>query len=474
MTTNSMGDHAVIVGASLAGLLAAAAVAPHFQQVTVLEREILPPPGEGRRAVPQRRHVHAFLPGGLRALDHLLPGLPEQMIKAGAIRCESVRQIRQVIAGHEITREAVGMDNLLASRPFIEGHVRRRVLQLPNVALRAGTGVHGLLPGVDGRGVAGVRVSTADGDSPLPAELVVVASGRAAQLPAWLTELGVPTPHEDVLQVDLMYASRNVSLVPDALGDDRLVLLTPGPGLPRGLGLFAQEGGTWLLTAVGWGKAHRPPTADNEFLDFIASFAPTDVVQALRDAVPLDEIVTHAFPASRRRRRYDRLSAFPEGLLVIGDAISSVNPAYGQGMSVAALEACALSDCLARGADRLAQRYFRAIRGPVGVAWDLAVGSDLALPSVIGRRPPSVRLSNAWIDRLLVVAEHDPYVAERFVEVADLLAPQASSSRQSLCGGCSPALDVVRRRPAHRPGGAPSAERHQSRPDEPMLVDALR
>jgi 2-polyprenyl-6-methoxyphenol hydroxylase-like FAD-dependent oxidoreductase len=200
------------------------------------------------------------------------------------------------------------------------------------------------------------------------------------------------------------------------------VLISPTPGLPRGLGLFAQEDGTWLLTAVGWGKAQRPPTSDDDYLDFIASFAPADVVRALRDATPLDPIVTHAFPASRRRR-YDRLSRFPEGLLVIGDAICSFNPAYGQGMSVAALEAEAMRDCLAGGTDRLARRYFRAVRGPVGVAWDLAVGSDLALPEVAGPRPLSVRLGNAWVERLLALAEQDAYAAERFGDVADLLAP---------------------------------------------------
>lgn len=421
MNTIRVGDHAVIVGASMAGLLAAAAVAPHFTRVTVLEREQLPPIGQGRRGVPQGRHVHAFLPGGLQALDHVLPGLPGQMFEAGALRCESMRQVRQVIAGHEMSRDAIGPDNLLASRPFIEGQVRRGVLRLPNVTLLDGVAVRGLLPTPDGRDVAGVRTSTENGGS-IPADLVVVATGRAAQLPAWLEDLGVTGLEEDELVIDLMYASRHVALPPGALGDDLLVLVTPKPELPRGLGLFAQEGGTWLLTAVGWGKAHRPPTADHEYLDFIASFAPADIVRALRESTPLDEIVTHAFPASRRRR-YDRLPHFPEGMLVIGDAISSFNPAYGQGMSVAALEAQALGDCLADGTDRLAQRYFRSIRGPVGVAWDLAVGSDLALPDVAGPRPLSVRLGNAWVDRLLAVAEHDTHVAERFGAVTDLLAP---------------------------------------------------
>jgi 2-polyprenyl-6-methoxyphenol hydroxylase-like FAD-dependent oxidoreductase len=425
MTTNPAGAHAVIVGASMAGLLAAAATARHYQRVTLLEREVLPPAGQGRRAVPQGRHVHAFLPGGLQALDQLLPGLPDAMVAAGAIRCESMREIRTVISGHEISRAAMGADNLLASRPFFEGHVRTRVLGLPNVELRDGVTVDGLLPDRGRRRVDGVRVSISGDSSTIDADLVVVATGRAGQVPAWLKAFGCATPDTDELIVDLMYASRHLSLPVGALGNDKLVLITPVPDNPRGLGLFAQEDGTWLLTAAGWGKEHRPPIDDAGHLEFIASFAPADLVEALRAATPLDQIVTHAFPSSRRRR-YERLSGFPEGLLVIGDAISSFNPAYGQGMSVAALEAAALKDCLASGTTQLARRYFRAIRGPVKTAWDMAVGSDLALPVVVGPRPLSVRLSNAWVERVLAVAEYDARTAETFSNVADLLCPPST------------------------------------------------
>jgi 2-polyprenyl-6-methoxyphenol hydroxylase-like FAD-dependent oxidoreductase len=412
-------EHTVVVGASIAGLLAAAACATTFTRVTVLEREVLPPPGEGRRAVPQGRHVHAFLPGGLRALEDLLPGLTDAMVAAGAVRCRSMREIRAVLSGFEQCRDAVGADNLLASRPFFEGMIRRRVLSLPNVTLRDGTGVHGLVATADGARVTGVR--TEDGES-VAADLVVVATGRAGQLPGWLAGLGLTTPKEDRLTVDLMYASRHVAMPEGRLGDDKLVLVTPVPALPRGLGLFAQEDGTWLLTAVGWGKAHRPPTDVAGHLDFVASFAPPDLVDALRESTPLDDVVTHAFPASRWRR-YDRMPRFPEGLLPIGDAISSFNPAYGQGMSVAALEALALRDCLSAGPSRLAGRWFRATRGPVRSAWDLAVGSDLALPCVVGERPVAVRLGNAWVDRVLAIGAYDAVVAARFAAVADLLAP---------------------------------------------------
>jgi hypothetical protein len=123
------------------------------------------------------------------------------------------------------------------------------------------------------------------------------------------------------------------------------------------------------------------------------------------------------------RRRYERLERLPFGLIAIGDAISSFNPVYGQGMSVAALEALALRQALASGTGRLPHRYFRASSGIVDVAWDLAIGADLSIPEVAGPRPILTRLSNAWAERILQAAEHDAHVAEVFGSVTDLLAP---------------------------------------------------
>jgi 2-polyprenyl-6-methoxyphenol hydroxylase-like FAD-dependent oxidoreductase len=185
--------------------------------------------------------------------------------------------------------------------------------------------------------------------------------------------------------------------------------------------LIAQED-HWILTAFGYGAEHHPPTDEQAYLEFVATVAPPDVLTAIREAEPLGELVTHGFPASQRRR-YERLKRFPDGLLVLGDAISSFNPLYGQGMSVAALEAIELRRCLEQGEQRLAKRFFRAAGKVITQAWDMAVGGDLALPEVPGDRPLMMRISNAYVERLLQVAEHDPIVAQAFGDVSDLLAP---------------------------------------------------
>lgn len=407
-----------MVGASVAGLLAARAVSEQFDTVTIVEREALPPPGQGRRAVPQGRHVHALLPGGLQAIEELLPGFEAELVAAGAIRCDSMDEIRLEFSGHAITREGGSATNVLASRPFIEGHLRRRVLATPNITMLDGTSVAGLSVHTDGERVNGVRLA----DRVLHSDLVVVATGRAGHLPNWLHELGFPAPELDELAVDIRYASRRYKIGESELGGDKLILITAKPGHPRGMGLFAQEDGAWLLTLVGYGPQHRPPTDDSGYLDFVESVAPPDVFDAIRHASALDDVVTHAFPASLRRR-YERLRRFPGGLTAIGDAMCSFNPVYGQGMSVAALEAIALRRCLASGREHAATRYFKAAARIVDVAWDLAVGGDLALPEVVGERTFATRISNAWADQVLRAAERDGWVATVFGSVTDLVAP---------------------------------------------------
>ena len=275
-----------------------------------------------------------------------------------------------------------------------------------------------MCPILTGLRVAGVQLP----GKILTSDLVVVATGRAGQLPVWLEALGFRAPAEEKLAVDIRYASRHFNIPDGYLGRDKLILIGAEPGRPRGMGLFAQEDGTWLLTLVGYGAKHRPPTEDAGYVEFLASVAPADVLASVLAAEPLDDVATHAFPASRRRR-YERLARFPRGLVALGDAISSFNPVYGQGMSVAALQALALRQTLTSGERRLSERYFKASGKIVDIAWDLAIGSDLSLPEVSGERPILISLSNAWAERILTAAEHDPYVAEVFGSVTDLLAP---------------------------------------------------
>jgi 2-polyprenyl-6-methoxyphenol hydroxylase-like FAD-dependent oxidoreductase len=415
--------HAVVLGASMGGLLAARALAGVYDRVTVVERDALPADVGNRRGVPQDKHFHTILLRGAQVLDEMFPGLTSDLVAAGARRVSFMDEARFVLSGHELTRTVTGASDIQATRPMLERAVRARVGDHPGVRIVSGCDVAG--PMVDRGRVTGVRVVVDGADGVLEADLVVDAMGRYGRSRAWLTAMGFPTPEEDRIDVDMMYVSRLVRPVEPFR--DKLVLVGPVPGRTTGLAFAAQEDGRWMVTVVGMAGDH-PPTDEAAYAAFVERAAPPDVHQAIVTAEPLGPFRSHRFPASLRRR-YERLRRFPPGLLVFGDALCGFNPVYGQGMTVAALEAEALRRCLRDGENGLALRFFRAAAGIIDPVWQLNAVADLALPEIDGRRTPATRILNRYIARLHRVGAHDPVVAGAFMRTIGLLDPPSSITR---------------------------------------------
>ncbi|WP_046471517.1 FAD-dependent oxidoreductase [Allosalinactinospora lopnorensis] len=415
---------AVVLGGGIAGLLTARVLSDAYERVTIVERDPLPRTIGSRRGVPQDRHVHSLLPGGAQILERLLPGLLDEIEAGGAPVVHDYSEFYFSPAGRLLSRDAQpGVPFYLFSRPYLEHHIRARVRALPNIEILDQCDVVDLTSTEANDRITGARVqhrTEGSEEETLEADLVVDAMGRGARTPAWLAELGYERPHEEELVIRVEYASQLLRLQPGAI-PEKSVVVGARPGRPAGGGLILQENDTWLFTVSGR-VGQRPPTDFEARLDYIRGFMPARAVSAIRDAEPISEVATFRFPANRWRH-YERLRHFPQGLLVVGDALCSFNPIYGQGMSVAALQAAALRDCLRHDKRDLPRRFFRSATTPINLVWQLAAGADLAMPEVEGPRPLSMRIRTAYLGRLQAEAEHDPILAARFMRVAFLVDP---------------------------------------------------
>jgi hypothetical protein len=328
---------------------------------------------------------------------------------------------------------ASGVVVLSASRPCLEAYVRERVRSLPGVTFAAGRDILGLVTTPDGGRVIGARlIPRADGgtEETMQADLVVDASGRGSRLPLWLEALGYGRPDEEKVSAGVAYATGIFRLRPGALGHDRAIIAAPTPAHVRGAGLAEIEGQRHIVTLMGM-LGDRPPTDIAGFLDFARSLPIPDVYDAIVGAEPLEELVGFGFPASVRRR-YERMRRFPDGQLVMGDGICSLNPIYGQGMSVAAIEALTLREHLKRGHHPRPRRVLRDFAKAIDAPWEMAAGADLAFPGVDGRRNGKARMANSYIPRLHAAAAHDAALAIEFLRVAGLVEHPAALFRPSV------------------------------------------
>lgn len=423
---NARRGHAVVIGASMGGLCAAAAVAPHYERVTILERDVLGAEPGHRRGVPQSKHAHGMQPGGLRALDELLPGIVDELVNAGVPRGDVLSQCSWTVAGGRFARGAAGVETIGVTRPFLEHRVRARVLALPNVTIRDGIEV--LAPTGDATRVTGVTIgaesagsSGDDTTAHLDADLVIDATGKVSKLPQWLASFGMPAPAEEAVHCKMSYLSRRWQLAPGRT-TDVVSVITPAE-VPHFGVMIAQEDGTHIVT-VGGLLDSGPARDEAAYLDFARALPDSVIADALVDATPVTELQPSHFPASRRRR-YDKLHAFPAGLLALGDSIAAFNPMYGQGMSVAALEAVALRAALQRG-PLDARRFFKQAHRIEDVAWKVSTGGDLRYDEVEGKRGPDTALMNRYLDRLTLAARIDPVLGTQFNLVAGFVAPPQS------------------------------------------------
>lgn len=411
---DTSGGDAVVVGASMAGLLAARVLADSFEHVTLIEKDSLPDEPVARDGVPQGNHVHVMQEAGRRTLEDLFPGFSEELTRVGALMIDLNRDFYVFFEEDFGAHGSSHIPMYCASRPLFEQITRRRVRELKKVTVRENCQFINYLTCTGTSTVEGVTIRDEDEEKELSADLVVDATGRTSRTPTWLEDHGYVAPTTDEVRVDLAYSSAMVERPQDSR---RTVLVMPNSPRKIGGGLFPVESGRWLMTLAGFHGDH-PSTDPGDFEDFAARLPIPDFQRVIDEHGLVSEDIRHYPFPTVLRRRYEDLERFPDGLLLIGDAIASFNPIYGQGMSVAALEALQLHHTLRSGSnDDLALEFFERAEPVVDDAWTLSVGSDFQFSQTTGPKPPGTDLINAYIGRLLRKSRKNGNLAEAFQRV---------------------------------------------------------
>jgi 2-polyprenyl-6-methoxyphenol hydroxylase-like FAD-dependent oxidoreductase len=441
--TSSLGHHAVVIGGSLAGLMSAAALADFFDRVTVFERDQIEDRPVLHKSVPQGNHIHALLLSGQHVMSLLYPGFTEELKRLGAVRFRPGIDIAfygpngKGYNGTQSVKEPrdLGLEGHIMSRGLLEYNVRRRTVALANVKLETDVAIEGLVH--DSRQVRGVRRNGAAGAQSIEADLVVDAGGRSSHASRWLVEMGVPAPEETTIGVDFAYTSTKYRK-PDLAHESEPLLLVggPPPEHTRAAGLFEIEDRTWHVSLAGR-FGDYPPTDEAGFLAFAKSLPSPRLYELIKDAERIADISHHRFPTSIWRH-YERLQAFPAGFLILGDAICSFNPVYGQGMSSAALQVQELQKVLreraaqARGLDGVASDFFPKAAMAISAPWTLAANFDFAYPQTRGERPPGLTEGAGYFAALDSLQAEDIDVQRLVTEVFQLSKPLSALREEPL------------------------------------------
>jgi 2-polyprenyl-6-methoxyphenol hydroxylase-like FAD-dependent oxidoreductase len=432
MASEAIARQAVVIGAGMGGLAAARALSDYFEQVVVLERDPLSDAPVHRPGTPQSRHPHGLLVGGQRALSELFPGFERDLVEAGAVAVRSNIDTRVERPGYDpFPQRDLGLMSYALSRPAIEFAVRRRVRSYANISVRDRCRVSDLLATPDGTAVTGVQFEEGGlGSQELAADLVVDASGHGAPTLEMLRTTGLPLPEETVIGVDQGNAT-GVFHVPNDAPADWKAVLTFG-GLPptsfRGALLYPLEGNRWI---VGLGGRHgdAAPGDIDGFMAFARTLRTPTIYNAIKNARLDGEIVRYGF-RDNFLRHFERLETFPRGLIPIGDSICRFNPVYGQGMSVAAQEACLLRDLLAAQAppadilQGLAKVFFEKVPTLIETPWNVAT-FDFIHPATRGERPADFETRIKFAAAFMKLAAEDPDVHRLNAEVQHLLKPRS-------------------------------------------------
>lgn len=380
--------HALIIGGSIAGLATARVLSEHFLQVTVIERDLLTDDLTHRKGTPHARHAHGLTSKGARAVESLFPGLRRELEMSGAPIFDHGESILTRVPPGQVPFLKVGQSMQVFTRPLMESLIRKRVMAIPGVQIRDGLQVTALQTDISGEYIIGARarrnsilhVNTDKmGQSfSIPADLVVDASGRFSELPRWLEKIGFTIPTDRVVDAGVVYSTCTFK------GPERdwqvIYHFNDAPNETRGAYVLRTEKNDWLVTI--YGAMHDiPPVQEKEFREFVSSLNNPALIELLSASIRLSPITRYA-RTENRKRLYHSARRWPKRLVALGDAVCAFNPTYGQGMTMATIEAIELGEIVERqratsGLDKVSETFQIKLAKLIRWPWLLAISGDL-------------------------------------------------------------------------------------------------
>jgi 2-polyprenyl-6-methoxyphenol hydroxylase-like FAD-dependent oxidoreductase len=435
-----LGENAVVIGGSIAGLITAGVLSPFFERVTILERDEIADHPAIHKSIPQGNHLHLMLLSGQRVLSRLYPDFTETLQELGAVRLRWGKDNTTLLPDGKAyspggtVREPrdLGIDFYCQSRGLLEYCVRRYTRELTNVDFQSNCRVDELVH--KNHRVSGVVYEHDGGSHAAAAELVVDTGGRGAHTPRWLKDLGFPVPEETSIGVDVAYASTMYE-IPNYSEPEKL--LAANITGYRSIGAMEEIEGKVFHLTLGGRFGDYPPIDEAGFLAFTKSLYTPKLYDLIKDAKRIAEITSHRFPTVVRRH-YELLETFPEGFLSLGDAICSFNPVYGQGMSSAAMQAEALQRSLSErtqginGLEGIARDFFARAAEVISTPWTLAANADFAYPQTKGERPKDLEQGARYFQALEALSVIDVDLQILIAEVLNLVRPLADLLTESL------------------------------------------
>jgi 2-polyprenyl-6-methoxyphenol hydroxylase-like FAD-dependent oxidoreductase len=423
MAYQKVGEKAVVIGSGFAGLLASRVLSDYFGQVTIIERDVKPTAPIPRKGVPQGHHIHVLLKAGEEVLSELCPGITDDLLKEGATQAILGKDVRWHLAGQWFPTFERGLNTFFQSRPLLEYVLRQHITNRANISFEYSQRSIGYRLNAAGDCVEATALrDVVTGENwELEADLVVDASGAGTDILKQLSSFQFPLPRESVVEPDFAYSSGFFELPEDWSDKVKSILIYPkAPEGTRAGAFVPVEGRRWMVTAAGY-CGDYPPTDLEEFLGFLKSLPEPDVFRAVSRGRLVGDLRSFKFRKGVRRH-FEELKRFPKGLLVMGDGMCRANPFFGQGITVAALEARLLDnlmrDVVSQGPtelENISGRFFKNAAKILDISWGMAVGEDFKYSETKGKRPGHFPITRWFKDRIM--SANDPVVANQFYRV---------------------------------------------------------